>query len=325
MRYRTFGRTGLQVSELVFGGGWVGGVLIHQDDATKLKTLRRAVDAGINWIDTAPAYGKTQSEQALGWLLKEIDAAPYLSTKVLLDTARPDDVPGQVERSLHESLQRLNRDSVDLLLLHNPIEPTAAAGKITPDHVLRANGAADALERAREKGLARYIGFTALGDAASCRKVVDSGRFDAAQVYYNLLNPSAARAMPKAWTGQDFGGLIAACKAQGTAVMAIRVFAAGVLATEVRHGREVIVTRATDLGTEERRARAVFAALGNTYGTRAQTALRFVLSNPDVACAIIGLAEPAHLEEALAGAEAGPLPRQALDALERLYAADFGA
>jgi aryl-alcohol dehydrogenase-like predicted oxidoreductase len=48
MHYRTFGRTGLQVSELVFGGGWVGGVLIHQADATKLGTLRRAMQAGIN-------------------------------------------------------------------------------------------------------------------------------------------------------------------------------------------------------------------------------------------------------------------------------------
>jgi aryl-alcohol dehydrogenase-like predicted oxidoreductase len=51
--------------------------------------------------------------------------------------------------------------------------------------------------------------------------------------------------------------------------------------------------------------------------------LRFALTNPDLACAIIGLAEPAHLEEALAGAQAGPLPQQALDALEQLYATDF--
>jgi D-threo-aldose 1-dehydrogenase len=323
MRCRTFGRTGLQVSELVFGGGWVGGVLIHQDDATKLKILQRAMEAGINWIDTAPAYGKTQSEQALGWLLKEIDAAPYLSTKVLLDTARLDDIPGQIERSIHESLRRLNRDSVDLLLLHNPIEPNAAPGTVALEHVLRKNGAADALERIREKGLTRYIGFTALGSAASCRQVVDSRRFDAAQVYYNLLNPSAARSMPKGWTGQDFAGLIGACKAQGLAVMAIRVFAAGVLATDVRHGREVAITQGTEIAAEERRARAVFAALGDANGTRAQTALRFVLTNPDVSSAIIGLAEPAHLEEALAGAEAGALPRQALDALERLYPTDF--
>ena len=237
---------------------------------------------------------------------------------------RLDDIAGQVERSVHESLQRLRRESVDVLLLHNQIEPNTTGSAVTVDHVLRADGAADALERMREQGLTRYVGFTALGDAASCRQVVDSGRFDAAQVYYNLLNPSAARAtMPGRWTGQDFGGLIAACKAQGTAVMAIRVFAAGVLATDVRHGREVIVTQATDVPTEERRARAAFAALGNGYGTRAQTALRFVLANPDVSCAIIGMAEPAHLEEALAGAALGPLPQQALDALEAVYAADF--
>jgi L-galactose dehydrogenase/L-glyceraldehyde 3-phosphate reductase len=325
MRYRTFGRTGIEVSELVFGGGWVGGLLIDQDDDTKLRTLRRAMAAGINWIDTAPSYGQTRSEQALGWLLKEIDGSPHLSTKVRLDTARLDDIAGQVERSIHASLQRLGRQSVDVLLLHNPIEPSATDGSVTVDQVLGAGGAADALERMRAQGLTRHIGFTALGDTASCTRVVASGRFDAAQVYYNVLNPSAARAtMPARWSGQDFGGLIAACKAQGTAVMAIRVFAAGVLATDVRHGREIVVTQATDVPTEERRARAVFAALGDAYGTRAQTALRFVLSNPDVSCAVFGLAQPAHLEEALAGAGLGPLPQAALDAVDRVHAAGFG-
>jgi L-galactose dehydrogenase/L-glyceraldehyde 3-phosphate reductase len=324
MRYRTFGRTGLQVSELVFGGGWVGGVLIHQDDVTKLAVLRRAMQAGINWIDTAAMYGKGQSEQALGWLLKEIHTGPFLSTKVYLDTQRLDDIPGQIERSVHHSLQRLDRQSVDLLLLHNPIEAQAGDGSVTPDHVLRAGGAADGLRRMQEQGLTRFIGLTALGDAPSCRQAIGSGRFDAAQVYYNLLNPSAARSMPSGWSGHEFGGVVAACKAQGTAVMAIRVFAAGVLATDARHGREVVITRAADVPTEERRARAVFETLGDKYGTRAQAALRFVLANPDVACAIIGLAQPDHLEEALAGAAQGPLPPHALDTLELLYSRNFG-
>ena len=88
MRYRPFGKTGLEVSELVFGGGWVGGILIHQDDATKLQAIRRALEGGINWIDTAPSYGAGKSEEALGWLLKEVDQQPYLSTKVGLDMAR---------------------------------------------------------------------------------------------------------------------------------------------------------------------------------------------------------------------------------------------
>ena len=153
MHYRTFGRTGLEVSEIIFGGGWVGGVLIHQDDATKLSTLRRAMQAGINWIDTAASYGKGQSEQALGWLLKELDAQPYLSTKVVLDTDDLSDIPGQIERGFHASLERLKRKSVDLLLLHNPIDKQVAPGTVTPEHVLRANGAADALERMRAQGL----------------------------------------------------------------------------------------------------------------------------------------------------------------------------
>jgi len=325
MRYRTYGRTGIEVSELVFGGGWVGGLLIDRDDDTKLATLRRAMAAGINWIDTAPSYGQTRSEQALGWLLKEIDGTPHLSTKVRLDTARLDDIPGQVERSIHESLRRLAREFVDVLLLHNAIAPAVTDDAVSVDRVLARGGAADALERIRAQGLARHVGFTALGDAAGCRRIVDSGRFDAAQVYYNVLNPSAAgTAMPGQWRGQDFSGLIAACKAQGTAVMAIRVFAAGVLATDVRHGREVIVTGASDVPTEERRASAVFAALGGAHGTRAQAALRFVLANPDLSCAVIGLAQPAHLEEALAGAALGPLPQAALDAVDRVHADGFG-
>jgi L-galactose dehydrogenase/L-glyceraldehyde 3-phosphate reductase len=282
------------------------------------------MEAGVNWVDTAPMYGKGQSEQALGWLLKELHTQPHLSTKVYLDPARLADIPGQVERSVHESLQRLNRESVDVLLLHNPIEQDGTSGVVTLQHVLGQNGAAEALERVRAQGLTRWIGFTALGNAAACRKVVDSGRFDAAQVYYNLLNPSAGRPMPSQWSGQNFNELIAACTAQGTAVMAIRVFAAGVLATDARHGREVVITQQAEVSAEERRARAVFAALGERYGTRAQTALRYVLSNRDIACAIIGLAEPAHLEEALAGEALGPLPEEAMDALERVYAAGFG-
>ena len=97
MRYRPFGRTGLQVSELVFGGGWVGGILIHQDDGTKRAALQRALEAGVNWVDTAPSYGDGQSEAALGWLLREVEPTPYVSTKVRLDLGRLDDIPGQIE------------------------------------------------------------------------------------------------------------------------------------------------------------------------------------------------------------------------------------
>jgi aryl-alcohol dehydrogenase-like predicted oxidoreductase len=323
IRKRRFGRTGLQVSELAFGGGYVGGLLILADDDTRRRALARAFQAGINWIDTAPLYGQGRSEEALGWLLAEFKERPYVSTKVGLDPAKLDDIPGEIERSVHASLKRLRRDSVDLLQLHNPIaaQPkTGALRTIGLDDALRA---ADALQRMKEKRLTRFIGLTALGETPAVIRAIDSGRFDSAQVYYNLLNPSAARAMPAAWTGHDFSGVIAACKRHDTAVMCIRVLASGVLATDVRHGREVAVTESADLGTEQRRAAAVFAVLQDNYGTRAQAAVRFALANPDLATVVVGLAELRHLEEAVAAQAKGPLPADAIARLEAVYARGF--
>lgn len=324
MNYRTFGRSEIQVSELVFGGGWVGGILIHRDDETKREALRRALRAGVNWIDTAPSYGQGQSEQALGWLLKEVEAQPYLSTKVGLDVDHLGDIRGQVEQSLEESLHRLQRDSVDLLQLHNPIALVTGGRAVGVEEVLRKEGLADAFDRLRDQGLIRLTGITALGDAAACCQVIDSGRFDSAQVYYNLLNPSAGQPVPAGWSGHDFKGVIAACRRQDVAIMCIRVFAAGILATDVRHGREVMLTEGTDVATEEARARAVFAELGAEYGSPAQTALRFALGNPHLSCIVIGLAELEHLDEALAAAEMGPLPEGAIHRIRRLQDSDFG-
>ena len=335
MKTREFGRTGLQVSELVFGGGFVGGILVHADDETKLKALRRALQAGINWIDTAPLYGQGKSERALGWLLKEVEetpdlSTPFLSTKVQLDTGELSDIPGQIERSVEASFERLQRDSVDLLQLHNPIyaetgggTAVASGAAIGIDEVLRKDGVADRLERMRAQGLTRFIGLTALGEAGAVCQAIASGRFDSAQVYYNLINPSAARGLPAGYSGHDFTGVIEACRSVGAAVMNIRTFAAGVLATDVRHGRENPITDGATLASEALRAGAVRERLGDRHGTPAQTAIRFALANPDISCVVVGMAELAHLEEALAAAEMGPLSEAALADLEDLWARDF--
>jgi D-threo-aldose 1-dehydrogenase len=323
MRYRTFGRTGLQVSELVFGGGWVGGILIHQDVETRHAAIERALDAGINWIDTAPSYGDGESERALGWLLQDVPNRPYLSTKVRLDLSRLDDITGQVKQSVEASLSRLRCDSVELLQLHNPIGPQTADQLIGVDQVLGQDGVADALDRMRELGLTRFIGITAIGDTAACREVIASGRFDSAQVYYNILNPSAGQDMPPAWQGHDFRGLLAACKDNGMGVMNIRVLAAGVLATEQRHGREVQMMPEAAIPTEEMRARAVWQRLDERYGTRAQSAIRFALADPRIDCVVVGLAELSHLEQALAAAEMGQLPNEALAELREVYERGF--
>jgi aryl-alcohol dehydrogenase-like predicted oxidoreductase len=323
MKYRNFGKTGLKISEVVFGAGFVGGILIDADDDTRRQALRTALDAGVNWIDTAPMYGNGKSEEALGWLLPEIDDQPTLSTKVSLQTDNLDDIQGQVEASMAQSLRRLNRSSVDVLQLHNPILPDASDRAVSVDDILRKDGAADALQRMQDQGLTKHIGITALGDHTSCREIITSGRFASAQVYYNMINPSAALQPGHDVPGHDFSGIIDDCVAHGVAIMAIRIFAAGVLATDIRHGREIVVTENSEIADEEARARKALEALGLTdagltpYGTRAQTALRFVLANDDISGAVFGLAELSHLDEILAAAELGPLPGDALNKLRK--------
>jgi L-galactose dehydrogenase/L-glyceraldehyde 3-phosphate reductase len=324
MKKRAFGRSGIKVSEIIFGAGAVGGILIHKDDATKREAVRRAIAGGINWFDTAAQYGNGKSEESLGRLLPAAGATPYLSTKFNLDVENLKDIPAQIEERVGASLSRLKRSSVDVLQLHNRIGSKPGGRVMTVEQILGRNGVADGLDRLREKGLIRHMGITAIGEAASVCEVIRSGRFDSAQVYYNLLNPSAGRSMPGAWTGQNFGGIIQACREKNMAVMAIRIFAAGVIATDERTGRESVLTSNTSVAEDERKTKAVFDAIGAGHGTRAQVALRFVLSNPNVSAAIIGSAELHHIDEALRAAAMGPLPAEVMTRLDKLYESDFG-
>jgi L-galactose dehydrogenase/L-glyceraldehyde 3-phosphate reductase len=302
--------------------------MVLADEDTRRRVLHRALDAGINWIDTAPLYGQGRSEEAIGALLAELAEPPYLSTKVRLDLDTLSDIPGAIERSVHESLRRLRRDSVDLIQLHNQIgtrQGSGVLGAISIEDVLRKGGVADGLERVRKQGLTRYIGLTALGEATAIVRALHSGRFDSAQVYYNLLNPSAARAMPPRWSGHDFSGVCAACARHDVAMMGIRVFASGVLATDLRHGREVVLTENSELAIETQRAHAALNALGAGHGTRAQTALRFALANSDFACFVVGIGEPSHLDEVIEAQSRGPLAPEVVARLEPVYARDFSA
>ena len=321
MDIRNFGNTDIKTSAVVFGGGFVGGILINADDDTRRTAIRMALDSGVNWIDTAPMYGQGKSEKAIGWLLKEVQEAPIISTKVNLDTTRLDDIAGQVENSLVHSLQLLGRDSVDVVHLHNCISQSTDGRNLEVGRIIGAGGALEALEDMQNQGLMRYIGITALGDTDSCIEVINTGRVQSAQVYYNMINPSAARSPGHWFSGQNFSGLLDACQSNGVGTMAIRVFAAGILATDIRHGREIIITEDTDLESEENRALSAFSKLGmdkngNTdFGTRAETALRYVLAEPMIDCAVVGIAELGHIREVLNAASTGPLPMDAILAL----------
>ena len=323
MKHRKFGKTGLEVSEIILGAGNVSGLYTGEDADTQRQLLKQALDGGLNWIDTAFRYGKGKSEEALGELLSEIDADPYISTKVGIEPDELDDIPGAIERGLHGSLKRLRRESVDLFQLHNRIGSKVDGRLLTVEHVLGKGGVAEGMQRMQDQGLTKFTGITALGETPCVREVVESGAFDSAQVYYNMLNSSAGQSMPPAWTGQDFENLIGICKANDVAVIVIRSFAAGVLATDQRHGRESMITADTDIDSETQKAQAVFDILGDDLGTRAQMALRFVLSNPDISCIDAGVASMDQLEQALGAVDRGKLPNTAIEQLGSLYKTNF--
>ena len=328
MRQRPFGNTGLCISEVVFGAGAVGGLLIDADHHTRKHALKMALDAGINWIDTAPSYGSGKSEEAIGRLLQEIpiERHPYISTKVRFDPSSSDFI-GQAERSIEESLNRLKRDSVDLLQVHNGVLTSWKGNSvaISPDDVLRRNGVADALDRLVAQGLTQHIGFTGTGDAESVRTLIASGRFASVQIYYNLLNPSAGRSMAPNWSAYDQRNVIATAEVSNVAVMAIRVLAAGVIATDVRTGREGGVITDNDVAADERRMAMVLPLLKKEYGQRSQIAIRYVLSNSSVSGALVGIAKIEHLQLAIAAAQMGPLPAKLLADLNELADSDFSS
>ena len=325
MRKNFLGRTGLEISEIAFGGGDTGGILIKGDETTRITALTRTVKAGVNWIDTAALYGNGASEEAIGRHLAALSPRPYVSTKVRVERADLFDLRGAIERSLTASLKRLRTDRVALFQLHNQLgEAVGGRPGLPPEDVLGRGGVADIFDRLKEQGLFQASGITAAGDTQACLEVIGSGRFDCAQVYYNAINPSAAWSRaPETWSVQDFSGVMAACWSQNMGILNIRVWAGGPLASAKRPERLAVLTSGTDVDNEIRCAAAFHQALGNEYGTPAQTALRFVLGNRDLSTRVIGVSSLGDLNEALAAVEKGPLPNAAIATLKDLWATDF--
>ena len=325
MKTNPLGRTGLKISEIAFGAGVTGGILITADEATQQAVLERAVAAGINWIDTAALYGAGASEETIGRWLASLTPRPQVSTKVRIEPDDVGDIAGAIERGLTQSLRRLRLERVALFQLHNQLgDAVGGRPSLQPDDVLRRGGVADTFDRLKEQGLFAASGITAAGDTHACIEVIESGRFDAAQIYYNAINPSAvwSRA-PAGWKAQDFSGVIAACRRQRMGMLNIRVFAGGPLASARRPGRLAVLTSGTDVDNEVRCAAAVRHALGDAYGTSAQATLRFALGNSALSSRVIGIASLANLDEALAAVAQGPLPDAAIAGLEALWASDF--
>src|SRR5262249_27602524 len=219
METRVFGRTGLRLSVLGFGCGAVGGLMVRGDPRHQERTIARAIAAGVNYFDTAVQYGNGESEKNLGRVLQRLKPANVaIGTKVRLPSGDFGRIAGAVAKSLEGSLARLRLDRIDIFHLHNTITATGGVEALSVRQVL--GEVVPAFEQLRQQGKTRFLGLTAIGDTAALHQVIDARVFDSAQVVYNMLNPSAAAALPANYPAQDYGRLFDRTSAAGLGVVA---------------------------------------------------------------------------------------------------------
>jgi aryl-alcohol dehydrogenase-like predicted oxidoreductase len=323
MEYRALGRTGLEVSVLGFGCGDVGGLIVRGTAAERERAVARAVELGINYFDTAASYGNGVSEQHLGQALKALRPNVYVGTKVRVPLESVADVAGAITRSLEASLGRLGLERVDLLQLHNPLAVTRTRDRLGAADVLEQ--VVPAFERLRAQGKIRFFGMTANGDTDALHQIVDAGAVDTAQVFFNLLDPSAGTPVPPGFPGHDFRQLLSRAREQRVGVIVVRVLAGGALSgTTDRHPLAMPsvapIATGPDYATDVERARALQILVDEGHaGSLVEAAFRFPLANPAVSTVLVGSSTIEQLEYAAAAIAKGPLPPAAMARLDTIW------
>jgi len=301
MEYRPLGRTGIKVSPLCLGGmmlGWWG----ENDYAATEKLVLRAIDAGINFIDTADAYSHGQSEELIGECLARhgLRDRVVLATKVHHPMGDDPNQAGNgrrwITRAVDDSLRRLRTDWIDLYQLHRP-DPT-----VDIDETL---GVLTDLVRA---GKVRHIGTSTFPayQIAEARRVAEQRgreRFATEQPPYSLL----VRGIE--------ADVLPLCQEYGMGVLVWSPLAGGWLTGRYRVGAELPVSRRAplvpgryDMSLPENQRKLElterFAKLAEEAGlTLIELALAFTIRHPGVTSAIIGPRTMEHLESQLGAAD----------------------
>ena len=324
MQTRRLGRTGLDVSLLTFGCGAVGGLMTKGEPGDQDRAVAWARDNGINHFDTAPLYGDGASENNLGRALGKVRDGVIVSTKVRLAAGDRGNLEKVIRSSLETSLRRLKQDHVDLFQLHNTLAQAPSGEAMTADEVL--NDVLPVFEKLRSEGKTRFLGFTANGDTDALHKLVRSGGFDSAQVFYNVLTPSAGEAVPDGYPGQDYRQLLKVAADEGVGSIGVRVLAGGALSgSETRHplGMQQVapIGSGRDYATDVARARRLQPVIDAGHAASLpELAVRYVIANPALSTTEIGIATLGELQQAAEAINKGPLPPPALALIDELRA-----
>jgi aryl-alcohol dehydrogenase-like predicted oxidoreductase len=264
MQYRTLGRTGLKVSEIGVGGAQFGltnymgrwDAFSEGAQRATTATVHRALELGYNYFDTAPGYGDGRSEEMVGNALKGRREEVVIATKV----SGGQWAPAQIRASVEASLRRLQVDVVDVIQFHG--------GWYHPDQVdqILASGGLEAFQQLKQEGKVRFIGFTAEGPSAGVEELIATGAFDTMQIRYSLLYQH-----PSDWENNE--GVIRQADAQGMGIVLMRPLTSGVFQRLMADAFPEIDV--LDVG---------------------RLLLNYVLSDPYVDVALVGVREPRFVE-----------------------------
>lgn len=301
MKKRPIGRTGLLVSEIGFGCGGNAGLMVKGTPDEQRAAVSTALELGIDYFDTAPVYGDTASERNLGRALKSLGARPIVATKVALEFEDLDDIAGSVVRSVEDSLERLQLESVTLVQLHNRVasrraaKPDVGVGAVlTVEDVLGPNGVLAGLQELRKRRLVRFFGCCAYGgEMQKVRSLIDSGAFDNLLVHYSVLNQTAW--LPQSEGDRNYEGIGAYAAAHGMGSSALRILEGGVL-TGARHA----LARGSSSDEYTRAAERVRTLAGAAGGDAVRFAMRFALDNPDLSTVLVGFSDAGQVTQAAA-------------------------
>ena len=310
MEYRHLGSAGVRVSPLCLGTMMFGG---PTEEAESIRIIHRALDEGINFLDTANVYNGGASETVVGKALKGRRESVVLATKVRGNTGDGPNDRGtsvyHIMMAVENSLRRLDTDHIDLYLLHRHEPETPIEESL------------EALDRLVQQGKVRYIGCSNFDGWQLCQALWTSdrrnlARFVAVQPLYNIVNRDIEME------------LLPCCAEYGIGVMAYSPLARGVLSGKYGTGEKFPegsrAARAdrrileTEVRAESFEVATRLKPIADRHGrTMTQFALNWVISNAVVTAAIIGPRTMAQLEDNL-GAVGWSIDDDALDEIDRL-------
>ncbi len=308
MRYRTLGRTGLEVSEIGLGGAVFAGTSHGPFDETDaVNAIRTALEAGVNYIDTSRHYGP--SEEIIGKALTDYTGEYIICTKI-----SPRQMPTAAETiaGVEESLATLRRSHVDVLLAHD-IQHLGAGVKAV-ESILQRGGMVEGFRQLQREGRVRFIGVS--GRLAEVTAAVQTGEFDVALSFnrFNLLDWSAGE------------GLLPQAERHNVGVVMGGVFYQGFLSLPL----ELVLQRVekgllwawdwTDTRRESvlNRLEKLREFVADDLAALRRLAVQFVLSEPRVSVTVIGMKTAIEVTENISTVQKGGLNAETVARLKAL-------